>query len=136
VNLLADPPFEGTPPEPAATWKWYNGLAAAVPQRQPQQPSQIVAGQLVEHPTLASLAAALAERLAGAEPVLRRSVATLDSYDTFPAFSVYAREPGASAEPDLAAGAVAWAAVQKTTAAELLAAIAAAQGAQSLPRAA
>ena len=112
-----------TPPDP--NWKWYNGLEAADPQRQPLTPTLIETAGLQAFARLEDLAAALAQRLASRRPILKRTVATYDGYDSFPAFSVYAQAEGATATA--AALWIGCAAVQKTRAEDLEAAIAAAQ---------
>jgi hypothetical protein len=122
VSEALDYPEGATPPAPH--WKWWNGLEAASPQRQPQLPTLIEFGQLRAFDTLDALAAMLAERLAGRRPVLKLSVASFDGFDSFPAFSIHAEATGA--ERAAAAVYVGCAAVQKTKAHELEAAIAAA----------
>jgi len=116
-------PAGATPPEPLASWKWWNGLTPSQPQRMPLVPTLIEAGRLSRFDSLEDLGRALAERLADRAPVLRRSVASYPDFDTFPAFSVYAQAEGAQATAaQLYVGCVA---VQKATAEQLLAAIAA-----------
>lgn len=119
TDLRADQPFAGTPP--AANWRWYNGLDAARPERQPQRPSLIApGGRELTAMSLAALGAAVAGLLRGRAPTLTRCVATFEGYDSFPAFTV----------KDEAGEFVGCVAVQKTPADEVLAAIAAAQAQQ------
>jgi hypothetical protein len=119
-------PEGATPPEPLATWKWFNGLTHSQPQRMPLGPTLIEAGRLSRFDNLADLGRALAERLAGRPAVLRRSVASYPDFDTFPAFSIYAQAQ--DAEVTAAQLYVGCVAVQKATAEQLLTAIQAASG--------
>lgn len=118
-----DYPQGATPPDP--NWKWWSGLQGASPQRQPQAPSLVEVGRIRDFDSLEALAAAIAERLAGRRAVLVRSVASFDGFDSFPAFSIHGVADGA--ERAAAAVYVGCAAVQKTHAEALEAAIAAAQ---------
>lgn len=112
--------LQATPPDP--NWTWWNGLNIADAQRQPQQPTLITLQGLFRCERLEDLALMIAERLEGRPPILKRTVATYEGYDTFPAFSVYAQAAGA--EATAAAVYVGCVAVQKTKADELEAAIA------------
>lgn len=109
--------------------KWWGDLEVADPQRQPQKPVLIHCGfeGLQAFETLQDLAQVLATMLEARKPVLVRSVATYDGFDTFPAFTVNAlASPGESGGPP-AATYLCTIGVQKAKAEDVEAAIAEAQ---------